>query len=309
MFFNIKKITLWDVSKNMHRVVLFFLYALSWLPLKLHYAFSGFIAWFLHKVLHYRMQTVVTNIARSFPEMSYNEIRKTAADFYRNLADVIAESVWSITASTGEIGSQVRITGQEALNKAMYLNRNAVIMVGHLGNWEIFTGLPDLRSHYGIDLDNKNFVYVYKRPKSRLADKIITHIRLHHGSCSVIESHKIVRHIVRHREGRDAFFFICDQNPYHNESRFVADFLNQKTYMIEGPETIAAKMEMPVLYCGLIRHGRMDNEAHFELITENAAGCTEGYVTSEFARLLEEDIRKHKSTWLWSHRRWKKRIA
>ena len=92
-------------------------------------------------------------------------------------------------------------------------------------------------------------------------------------------------------------------------SRFTADFLSQKTYMIEGPETIAARIGMPVLYCGLIRHGRRDNEAHFRLITENAAGCPEGYVTSEFARLLETDIRNHKGTWLWSHKRWKKRIA
>lgn len=79
--------------------------------------------------------------------------------------------------------------------------------------------------------------------------------------------------------------------------------------MIEGPETIAAKMGMPVLYCGLIRHGRGNNEAHFELITENASECSSGYVTSEFARLLEKDINENKPTWLWSHKRWKTRIV
>lgn len=293
----------------MYRIVLFFLYAFSLLPQKVHYAFSGIIAWFLHRVLHYRISTVVTNIARSFPEMSYDDINRTTDEFYRHLADVIVESVWALGASTEKIGEQVRITGQDDLNRAMALNRNAVIMVGHLGNWEIFTGLPDLRSHYGIDLDNRDFVYVYKRPSSRTADKVMSRIRTRHNSCSIIESHQIIRHIVKHRNGRDAFFFICDQNPYYNESRFVADFLNQKTYMIEGPEAIASKMGMPVLYCGLIRHGRRNNEAHFELITENASECPEGYVTSTFARMLETDIKNHKGTWLWSHKRWKKRIV
>lgn len=294
---------------NMHRVVLFFLYALSILPLKVHYALSGFIAWMMHRVLHYRLTTVVTNISRSFPEMNYSEINSTVRDFYRNLADIVVESIWSLRASTDKIGQQVRIRGQETLNRVMDLNRNAVIMVGHLGNWEIFTGLPDLRSSYGINLDNKDFVYVYKKPKSRMAEKVISRIRTRHGACSIIESHNIVRHIVKHREGRQAFFFICDQNPPSGTSRLVADFLNQKTYMIEGPETIAVRMGMPVLYCGLIRHGRRDNEAHFELITENGAGCESGYITSEFARLLEKDINEHKPTWLWSHKRWKKRIA
>ena len=293
----------------MYRVVLFFLYAMSKLPLKVHYVLSGVIAWILRDVIHYRSKVVVANISRSFPEMDYDGIDRTVRDFYSNLADVVVESVWCAGASTEKIGRQVRISGQDALNRAMSLNRNAVIMVGHLGNWEIFTGLPDLRSHYGIDLDNRNFVYVYKKPASSLAAKIITRLRLRHGSCSVIESHRIVRHIARHREGKDAFFFICDQNPYINVSRFVVDFLGQKTYMIEGPEMIASRMGMPVLYCGLIRHGRGDNEAHFELITEDASGCERGYVTAEFARLLEKDIKDHKGTWLWSHKRWKKRIV
>ena len=78
--------------------------------------------------------------------------------------------------------------------------------------------------------------------------------------------------------------------------------------MVEGPESIAARLGMPVLYCGLIRHGRKDNEAHFRLITENASECPEGYVTRTFASLLEQDIKEHKPTWLWSHRRWKIRI-
>ena len=242
----------------MDRVVLFFMTLLSWLPLRVHYAFSTFLAWLLQKVLHYRVQTVNINIARSFPELNYPQIGEVVNDFYHHLADThladtIVESVWMLTASTEAVGRQVRITGQDSLNRALDLNRNAVIMVGHLGNWEIFTGLPDLRTHYGIDIDNKDFLYVYKRPKSRLADKVITRIRTRHGSCSLIESRQIIRHIVRHREGRQAFFFICDQNPPHCMSRFTADFLNQKTYMIDGPETVAAKMGMPVLYCGLIR--------------------------------------------------------
>lgn len=75
----------------MYRVVLFFLYALSLLPLKVHYAFSGLIAWMLHRVLHYRMSTVVTNISRSFPEMSYDGIDATV----RDSTDTLQMSSWN----------------------------------------------------------------------------------------------------------------------------------------------------------------------------------------------------------------------
>ena len=73
---------------------------LSWLPLKVHYAFSSFLAWLLQKVIHYRVQTVNINIARSFPELNYPQIGEVVNDFYRHLADTIVESVWMLTAST-----------------------------------------------------------------------------------------------------------------------------------------------------------------------------------------------------------------
>lgn len=290
-------------------IIIFFLKAFSLLPLKVHYALAGAIAFILDKVLHYRRSVIVSNISRSFPELTYWEINKLTKEFYKHLADVVVESVWCYSASTEEIGKQVKITGQEDLEKALSHNKNAIIMLGHLGNWEIFTGLPDLRTHYGLNLDNKDFVYAFKRQQSKIAELLIENIRNRHKACSTIEIRNIVRYIATHREGRKVFFLICDQNPPGCQSRFVAEFLHQKTYMIDGPELIASKLGMPVLYCGLVRNGRGNNSANFKLITEDASKCTSGEVTAKFAEMLEKDIDAHRATWLWSHKKWKKRIV
>lgn len=290
-------------------IVIFFLKAFSLLPLKIHYTFSGFIAFILEKILHYRRSVIVSNISRSFPELTYWEIDKLTKEFYRHFADTVVESIWCYSASREEIGRQVKITGQDDLEKALSRNKNAIIMLGHLGNWEIFTGLPDLHTNYGLDIDNKDFVYAYRKQKSKIAEMIIERIRNKHDACSTIEIKNIVRYIATHREGRKVFFLICDQNPSGCQSRFVAEFLHQKTYMIDGPELIAAKLGMPVLYCGLVRNGRMDNTANFKLITEDASKCTPGEITSRYAELLGKDIDEHRATWLWSHKKWKKRIV
>lgn len=289
-------------------IIIFFLKIFSVLPLGVHYRLSGCIAFLLHRVARYRYSTVITNLSRSFPELTYKQIEELAKGFYRHMADIIAESVWCYSASCEKIGRQIRITGQDDLNSALSQGKTAIIMLGHIGNWEIFTGLPDLRSNYGLNVDNKDFVYIYKKPKGRMAEMIINNIRKRHDSCLIIDTHSVFRHILAHRNDRQAVFFICDQNPEHSESRFVVDFLNQKTYMIDGPEQIAAKLGLPVLYCGLIKKGRKDNSANFKMITGNAAECEPGYVTETFARLLEKDIIENKTTWLWSHKRWKKRI-
>lgn len=289
-------------------IIISLLTLFSLLPLRVHYIFSDIIAFILGRVVKYRYATIVTNLSRSFPELTYDEIKETAHLFYRHLSDVIVESIWSFTASADKIGRQVMIEGREDLEKALDKKRNVIVMLGHIGNWEIFTGLPDLRSHYGINIDNKNFVYIYKPPTSRLADMVINKIRSRHCACSTVDMHSIIRRIAGKRRGEEVYFFICDQNPESSRSKFVTTFLNQKTYMIEGPEMIAAKMGMPVMYVSIIREGRRKNRARFKLISEDASQCERGYITSEFSRLLEQDIRNYKHTWLWSHKKWKRII-
>lgn len=296
------------MRKLAYYIIIGVLSLFSILPLKVHYFFSNILYFFLHKVFRYRYSVVITNISRSFPELKYGEIKKTAKEFYHHLSDIIVESIWAFTRSVDKIGKRADLKGVEELNKAIELNKNVIVMVGHIGNWEIFTGLPDLKERYGINLDNKNFVYVYKRQKSKLAEMIIEKIRNKHNSCSTIDAHNIIRYIAKHKEGKDVFFLICDQNPGKNENGTMVTFLNQKTYMIEGPEKIAVKMGMPVFYCGLLRTGRSKNSAVFEMICEDASACAKGEITKIYAKKLERDIINNKKSWLWSHKRWKKQI-
>ncbi len=297
----------------MRRIALYMIlgpmYLLSLMPLKVHYAFSGIIAFFLRKVLKYRCGVINANLARSFPELNYKELDVVVKDFYRHFADMVVESVWAFSRSVEKIGGRVKFEGLEDLNKACDMEKGVIVMLGHTGNWEIFTGLPDVRKTYGANIDNSNMNFVYKKQNSKLSDMLIGHIRNRHHSCVTIESGDVLRHILKRRQSRDVYFMICDQSPRGGKSDTVVTFLNQKTYMIEGPERIATKIGMPVVYAGIRRDESGVNVAHFELITEDASACEKGWVSARFAQLLEEDIRKTKHQWLWSHKRWKRRIV
>ena len=54
------------------------LYVAGLLPLCVHYFFSGIFAFILRKIVRYRYPVIVTNIARSFPDMKYPEIKALA---------------------------------------------------------------------------------------------------------------------------------------------------------------------------------------------------------------------------------------
>jgi KDO2-lipid IV(A) lauroyltransferase len=53
--------------------------------------------------------------------------------------------------------------------------------------------------------------------------------------------------------------------------------------------------------------GRGMWEQTFELIWDGVSPTSDYEITGEYARLLEEDIRRTPELWLWSHRRWKRK--
>ncbi len=290
-------------------IIIGLMYPLSLLPLRVHYFFSDIIAFLLHKVFRYRYGVIMMNLSRSFPDHTYHQLTSIVKKFYHHLSDMIVEAVWALSRSNATIGKRIEMEGVEELNHACSLNKGVIAMLGHTGNWEIFTGLPDLKKTYGINLENSNFNFIYKRQSNKIADMLIKYIRNKHHSCVTIESKDIIRHIVKNPESSNVYFLLCDQNPRGCESDIVVPFLNQKTYMIEGPERIAAKMKMPVMYVSVIRDSRRKNKAVFKLIAEDASVCEKGWVTAKFAELLEKDIKENKHQWLWSHKRWKKIIV
>ena len=100
---------------------------------------------------------------------------------------------------------------------------------------------------------------------------------------------------------------IADQNAIGKHDPIV-DFLNQKTYMLPGPDFLATRLKMPAVYLRMDMISRGRYHIEYEKISEPSENRGEYYVTREFARLLEEDIKKNPVNWLWSHKRWKRNI-
>ena len=81
--------------------------------------------------------------------------------------------------------------------------------------------------------------------------------------------------------------------------------MNQDTPVYLGPEKLAKKMKMAVVYFRVkIRKG---NSYSVEAIpiSDDASKSEKFQITERYFSLLEEDIRNAPEYWLWSHRRWK----
>lgn len=294
----------------LHKIILFPFYLLSLLPIKVLFFFSDFLAFLLRDILHYRKSVVYTNLARSFPELKYGEIDKIAKKYYQYMTDLLFESLWSMSAKPKDFQKRIQIENPKVLNEIYLKYQKALIVMGHVGNWTLMgNGLLQPVEGKPTEYRKANYMILYKKLKNRWLNKIMEDARSKNykntgNGGRIIDSHSIVEYIATHEDESNFYFFIADQSG-KKDSRFVMDFLNQKTLLLAGPETIARGFDLPVVYLGMDRYERGKYKIKFTVISEDSRQCKRGYISKSYMSLLEKDIHNNKPCWLWSHKRWK----
>jgi len=279
------------------------LYIISLLPRKVLYYISDFSAFFLRKIFRYRYEVVNINIARSFPDLNYNAIKEIVKGFYINLADVFIELLWSVSATNKRYFANVEFDNPEEIKTLHDKGKSVIIVLGHQANWERLATWDV--SPTGFSPSDVRIVY--KKMRSQSSDLLINWIREHHKFGKMVESNEIARYMFSHRNEQLGYILIADQSPMPG-SKFVVNFLNQPTLMMNGPEQLAKKLNMPVAYVNNKRVGRGKYSIKVTLITDDPSKMEDGKITEMFASLLEAGIRENPSDWLWSHKRWKRSL-
>ena len=286
------------------------LWLLGRLPLKVHYALSSFLAWFAGSVLRYRRDVVEINLARSFPDMKYGELKETTKKFYRHFADILAEAVFFGACNRKRLmkADLVSVANPEVLEEAMASSPSVVLLTSHCGNWEIIGGIIEYTPQPSA-LEADDCVVVYRKLSSKVWDEVMkknrTAVRSNNfGGC--IESSNIIRYIVEHRSEKKAYFLITDQNPYGGFSPSVhVDFLHQKAASMSAGAGLAKKFGFSVVYQYMRPVRRGHYEIEYTLITPDASSMTPSEIMERYYALLQRDIESVPWNYLWTHKRWK----
>jgi len=294
------------------RKVLFLLgaipiYLISMLPLRFHYFMSGVIVFFLNRVLGYRRSVIIMNFSRAFPHLRYDKIEELTTKFYKNLAEVIAESVKKISLSKKQISRMCRIENPYLMKKFYDKNVSVLFVGGHTGNWELLGKMEHFSNSELTGYKGEHINFVYKKQKSNFVNDILLWIRTIDSNVTLVESKAAARTILKNKDRPACYFLLSDQAP-HPGSKFLVSFLNQPTLMINGPEVISRAAGCPVIFFDMVRENRGKYVVRLTEITDNPASCEPGYITNTFARLLEKSIQENPDNWLWSHKRWKRGV-
>ena len=282
------------------------------LPLKVHYAFAGFITWVLRDVMRYRNDVVLTNLARSFPDKKYHEIKQIYKEFYKHLGELFVEAIWFGASNYKRLYKSgiVTVTNPEVFNEVFENTPNTTVLFSHCGNWELLGGFLGYRTSTGVKMamEEKHIRVVYKELHSKFSDDFFRRNRVNAletvGTECEIESSKILRTALKGRNEKAVYIYIADQYPYVSAFS-VGEFLSQPTLAMLGSAGVAHKLGHSVLYLKMKRVKRGSYEMTFIPICEDASKMTPEEIMRKYFDILEDEIRETPHNWLWTHKRWK----
>jgi KDO2-lipid IV(A) lauroyltransferase len=272
-------------------------------PLRMLYVFSDMLYFLVYRAIRYRLKIVRQNLRNAFPDQTDRECRRTERRFYRHFADYMVETIKLAHISQEEILRRAHIRNPEIIKPLLTQGHTCImLLMGHYGNWEWFTGaMPFFGGEVQIH-------QLYRPLKSPAFDRLFLFLRGRFHAFG-IKKNEAFREIIRLRQAKtpSLVVFIADQTPSKANLHYWTTFLHQESAMLTGPERIAAKLNLPVIYVEVQKTKRGYYTVDFDLITDHPKEMPEHWITEEYTRRMERNILRDPACWLWTHKRWKYR--
>ena len=285
------------------------------LPLRVLYVLGDFVAWLAEKVFRYREADVLINLARSFPDKKYKEIKEIKHKFYRHFGELIAETVWFGGCRTHKRLHRrhlAEIVDPDEINRLYEISPSVMIMMSHAGNWELIGGIQSY-DYTGkpTHVDESIYYVVYLRPSTQMWDKILQSNRIaslrdkkHYRG--YLESREVVRYVFEHRDEKIMYNFITDQHPYFKtKDPMRVNFMHQECSTMKAAADLAHKLGMSVCFLSMLQERRGLYKLNYITICDDASAMSPEQIMNRYYELLQKDIEAQPWNYLWTHRRWK----
>ena len=281
-------------------------YALSLLPLWVHYLFSDVLFVVIAYVLRYRRRVITNNLSSSYPEKSAKDIKKLRTQFYRHFCDILVETVKYTSITDKNIMRRISFKNSEQVAEILNSGQSIALLLGHYGNWEWVSSLVLwLRP---LVTNNAAMGHIYHPLENEVINRVVLKARSRVPSENVSKKETLRWILGNKREGRPSILgYINDQVPKWENIHHWLTFLNHKdTPVFTGIERIVHSQNQAVVYVDVKRLGRGRYECEYQVVTRDPSTMGEFELTDIYFKLMEQTINRAPQYWLWSHNRWKR---
>jgi Kdo2-lipid IVA lauroyltransferase/acyltransferase len=197
----------------------------------------------------------------------------------------------------GHLDEYTRLERLSVAQEALRRNRGLIVVIGHLGNWEII-GLAVCKAGYPLNSINRPI-------ENPWIDRLLTRFRTQTGQ-KLIPKHHAVAEMVRVLRNKEILIVQIDQDA--RKHGVFAEFFGRPASTHRSPATLSLKYGTPIIVANIYREGGkhhcvlsdpLDPEAYRDL-PDPVQALTQAYTT-----IFEGCVRAHPDQWFWIHDRWK----
>ena len=253
-----------------------------------------------YRPLGIRKRVVERQIAAAFPNLSPEAVANLSRESYRHLGRSFIET--ALLDSLGADGLQnlvETVEGWEEIDDVMAKGKGAVLVTGHIGNWELAGAYVAAR---GIPLDA-----IVRGMANPLFDAYLNHTREAIGMTIVRDSEAVRRTPRSLRAGR-AVAFVADQGVMGLASTFVP-FFGRPAKTPRGAAVFALRFNVPVVFVVALRQPN----GRYRIVVERIEAPQTGdrdhdvdAIVARFTQHLEKWVRAVPAQYFWQHRRWRR---
>jgi len=253
-----------------------------------------------YRPLGIRKRVVERQIAAAFPDLGLSEVVALARESYEHLGRTFIET--ALLDSLGKDGLLElveTVQGWQIVDDVMSQGKGAVMVTGHIGNWELAGGYMAAR---GIPIDA-----IVRGMANPLFDAYINRAREAIGMTVVHDSEAVRRTPRSLRSGR-AVAFVADQGVLGLASTYVP-FFGRPAKTPRGAAVFALRFEVPVIFVVALRQANGRYRIVIERIEARRSGDMDSDVdaiVTSFTEHLEKWVRAVPAQYFWQHRRWRR---
>jgi KDO2-lipid IV(A) lauroyltransferase len=244
-----------------------------------------------------RRKVVEDNLRIAFADMDDAWRATIAKESYAHLA---RETIATLQAAPGGQPAAIAksyLEGGGALSAALEGGRGAILLAGHLGNWEL--GVATVAGS-GFPVDA-----IARRQNNPLFDRAILRARTGFGF-HVIDRHNATRPSLESLRLNHVLVLVADQDARSN-GVFVP-FFKRLASTPRGPAVFALRTGAPVFLLEPLRQPDGRLRVRVIPLPFEPSGDPEAdthAITAGYAAALERSVRSAPGQYLWQHRRWK----
>ncbi|MDW8321526.1 MAG: lysophospholipid acyltransferase family protein [Armatimonadota bacterium] len=253
----------------------------------------------------YRLSRRYRTVAERNLQMAYGhslseeERRQLVQQVFIHFAKSLMEFLVGDGLSTEDLRRMVTLVGEEHLQWCLQQGKGTLVITAHYGNWEIAARYLTQCKGYVLN--------VVARDADDSATAVLVNRIREQGGYRVIPRGQAARRVLQALKRNELVALLPDQNA----GDVFVPFFGRLAGTVAGPALLALRSGAPLLPVFCTR--QPDNTYLFEMLPPffvQSSGDKEHDVLEAMTRintLIEQQVRKHPSQWLWLHNRWKTR--